>query len=57
LINWDESDGPFEIVGEIEPNPPCSVCPDLSLGEVIEVLERIMNELQKAIVLLKEVSQ
>lgn len=49
FVYWDESDGPFEITGVTQPKP-------LPLGEIIEILEKIMNELQKAIALLKEMN-
>lgn len=48
-IYWDESDGTFEITGEIQPEP-------FPLEEVIKMLEKIMNELQRAIALLKKIS-
>jgi len=48
-INWDESDGTFEITGEIV-KPPAP-----NLEEVIKILEKIIEELRKAIALLKSV--
>lgn len=48
-IYWDESDGTFEVSGEIKP-------PALNLEEVIKVLEKIVEELQKAIALLKKMA-
>jgi len=49
-IYWDESDGTFEITGEPNICPPCS-CQDQS--KVIAMLEKIIEELQKAIAALK----
>jgi hypothetical protein len=46
-FTWDESDGTFEITGQIQPEP-------LPLGEVIKILEGIVLELQRAITLLRE---
>jgi peptidoglycan hydrolase-like protein with peptidoglycan-binding domain len=48
-IYWDESDAPFEIGGEVKPVP--------NLTEVIGILEKMVTELQKAIALLKGMSQ
>lgn len=48
-IAWDESDAPFEITGEVKPLP--------NLEEVIAILEKMLAELQKAINLLKGMSQ
>jgi len=49
FVNWDESDAPFEITGEIKPTP--------NLDAVIAILEKMITELQKAISLLKGVNQ
>jgi peptidoglycan hydrolase-like protein with peptidoglycan-binding domain len=46
---WDESDGTFEITGEAKPIP--------NLNEVIAILEKMLAELQRAINLLKGISQ
>lgn len=46
-IDWDESDGTFEITEEVKPIP--------NLDEVIEILEKIIGELQRAIALLKRI--
>jgi len=52
LINWDESDGTFEITGEITPEcPTCPVCPNSE--EIIASLTRIIEELQKLIASLR----
>jgi len=49
---WDESDGTFEITGEVTPIcPTCPVCPNYQ--EVIAILEKMVAELQQAINLLK----
>ncbi|MBZ9572414.1 peptidoglycan-binding protein [Patescibacteria group bacterium] len=59
-LYWDESDGPFEITGDIIhpcPEPICPLCPGLPVEEVIRALERITNELQRVIALLKEMSR
>jgi len=48
---WDESDGPFEITGEITPCPVCPVCPNSE--EIIASLTRIIEELQKLIASLR----
>jgi hypothetical protein len=48
-IYWDESDAPFEIGGEVKPM--------LNLNEVIGILEKMVTELQKAIALLRGMSQ
>jgi hypothetical protein len=57
LINWDESDNVFEIMGEITPEcPTCPVCqcPDAQkLEKIITILQNMIAELQKAIALLK----
>ena len=48
---WDESDGTFEITGEIPPLP----VPNLE--KVIAILEKIALEIEKAIALLKEMAR
>jgi len=54
---WDESDGTFTISGGIQPCV-CPTCPTYqNLSEVIKVLENIAAELQRAIVLLRGMSQ
>jgi hypothetical protein len=55
LINWDESDKVFEIMGAITPGcPTCPVCPNnQKLEQVIAILQNMIAELQKAIALLK----
>lgn len=51
-IIWDESDGTFEITGEITPEcPTCPVCPNSE--EIIASLTRIIEELQKLIASLR----
>lgn len=47
---WDESDGTFEITGEIKPSP---VSPNLE--EIITTLTKIVEELQKLINALKSI--
>src|SRR4030042_1608731 len=46
-VNWDESDGPFTIAGERKPQPT----PDIE--KVIKILEKISQEINQVIVLLK----
>jgi peptidoglycan hydrolase-like protein with peptidoglycan-binding domain len=54
---WDESNGTFTISGEVQPCV-CPTCPTYqNLSEVIKILENIAAELQKAITLLKGMSQ
>jgi len=48
--NWDESDGPFTITGEVKPQPN----PDID--GVIKILEKILQDLATAIGLLKGMS-
>jgi hypothetical protein len=50
-IDWDESDGTFEITGEITPCPVCPACPNSE--EIIASLTRIIEELQKLIASLR----
>jgi peptidoglycan hydrolase-like protein with peptidoglycan-binding domain len=50
-ISWDESDGTFEITGEITPCPICPVCPNSE--EIIASLTRVIEELQKLITSLR----
>lgn len=45
-IKWDESDGTFEITGEVKPTVP-------NTDEIIKILENIIEEIQRAITLLK----
>jgi len=54
-INWDESNGVFEITGTISPEcPTCPVCPSTQkLEQAIAILQNMIAELQKAIALLK----
>ncbi len=52
LINWDESDNVFEIMGTITPScPTCPTCPNQN--DVIISLTQIIEQLQKIITLLK----
>lgn len=52
LVNWDESDKVFEIMGTITPEcPTCPVCPNQD--DVIASLNQIIEQLQKIVVLLK----
>ena len=59
LISWDESDGTFEIAGNITPEcPTCPVCPpNQNLEQVIAILENMIAELQRTINLLKGMSR
>ena len=51
-INWDESDGVFEITGIITPEcPTCPACPNND--DLIASLNQIIEQLQKIITLLK----
>ncbi|MBZ9569689.1 peptidoglycan-binding protein [Patescibacteria group bacterium] len=59
-IHWDESDEPFTITGDIIhicPEPVCPLCPSLPVEEMIKTLERITNELQRVIALLRNISR